>query len=421
MKPRDLIEQILSMQAFGSVLQELKTADSVNGGNIETALHACLKEVHDQLRSEDVTPEVMRHLLYREGMELKAHAGAYLSYEGELAKRQAALWRFALETTGSFFRLVFDDLDDYFRAKTEVIVAEVEKDAEWYTGLRDTAKKSGELLNVGAKLLKKGSQYIKEQASVGREGFGTTLAQTAAELINRIPESGIDTRDVVQKAIGKHLAPEVLGHDLKVILERAAQGYEQAWVAEIKSQTPDLTGMRAFSPSGATAAELGPIFDLGIAEHTLAVGLGGAVLGTLSLAAGWHTLAYAIVHVFYPAAILVAAAAAGIALYRKDQDLEKRRERVREAVIQYHRYFLLELDTGKRPELGGLTLRDALTNQAKELVEQTLRTWERAISGNLTTDHYRRLSGAVVSHLILVQQCVQVLDGDGRNETTGPA
>ena len=57
-----------------------------------------------------------------------------------------------------------------------------------------------------------------------------------------------------------------------------------------------------------------------------------------------------------------------------------------------------------------MTLREAVNKQAKDFVELTLRTWERAISGDLTAQHYRRLSEGVVSHLLLVQECLKALD-----------
>src|SRR5262249_44050293 len=98
------------------------------------------------------------------------------------------------------------------------------------------------------------------------------------------------------------------------------------------AQAPDLTGLRSFACRTSDIVSLSGGFELGRAEQTLAVGLGGALAGTLSFAAGWHVLAYAMAHVFYPVALLAAAASVGVAVLDQDRALERRRERIRDAV-----------------------------------------------------------------------------------------
>jgi hypothetical protein len=115
------------------------------------------------------------------------------------------------------------------------------------------------------------------------------------------------------------------------------------------------------------------------------------------------------VHVFYPAAIVVALATVAVAVLAKEKDLERRRRKVREAVDQYHRHFLVQIDTGRLDELEGKTLREAMQGQVTELVRSTLGVWEKAIGGKLTTAHYRLLGAACTSHLELTQKCLQQL------------
>src|SRR5439155_21284163 len=101
------------------------------------------------------------------------------------------------------------------------------------------------------------------------------------------------------------------------------------------------------------------------------------------LAAGWHVLAYAMAHVFYPVAILAAAASVGVAVLDQERALERRRQRVRDAVKQAHRNLLVELETGAFEALGQRTLRQWLMERSKEVVTSTGHGWERVISGDL--------------------------------------
>jgi hypothetical protein len=397
------VDLVTTMSEFASVFAELKKADLRNGEQIEKSLRSALQECHDGLRSSSDSPDQLRYWLYREAVELKAQASVYLNYEREMAQRQAALWRFALERNDQFFTLVCDALDDYFTAKTDIIIADVEKDARWYSNLRDTAKQAGVVVTGAAGLLHKGMGFLKD-APIGERA--QRVIAKASEHVEDV--ASLDTRDIVRKAMGAHLSPEILGADVEKILSEAAARYEKAWTDELKAQAPDLQALHAFSESTVEGPTVtGP--SLGPAEQALAVGLGGALAGTISLAAGWHVLAYAMVNVFYPAAILVALATVGVAVLAKEKDLERRRRKVREAIDQYHRHFLVQIDTGRLAQLGGKTLREAMRDQVTELVTSTLRGWEKAIGGDLTTDHYRMLGMACTAHLQRIQECLKAL------------
>src|SRR2546427_158479 len=54
-------------------------------------------------------------------------------------------------------------LDEYFGAKARVMIAEVDQDGKWYSGLRDTAKKSGVVVKGGLGLLRKAAEYVRER------------------------------------------------------------------------------------------------------------------------------------------------------------------------------------------------------------------------------------------------------------------
>src|SRR5262249_26757886 len=124
-------------------------------------------------------------------------------------------------------------------------------------------------------------------------------------------------------------------------------------------------------------------------------------------------------HIFYPVALLAAAASVGVAVLDQDRALERRRERIRDAVKQAHRNLLVELETGQFEELEHQTLRQWLTARSKVVVTSTVRAWERAISGDLSGVHYRKLGAACTAHLQLIGQVIDALSA-GEDGFTSP-
>jgi hypothetical protein len=408
----DTVDRIVAMTEFQAAFSELKNADQRNGTALEEALVNSVKQLHDHIRESSDRLDALRYYLYREAVEIKAQAAVFLNYEREMAQRETALWRFALERNEDFFRAVYDAMDEYFGAKASVMIAEVDRDATWYSGLRDTAKKSGALVKGGLGLLRKAAEYVRERPLADVDERAKVVVRAGAELGEEMfarAEDAVDIRDTVQKAVETHLAPAVVGHDVEAILSEAGKRYEAAWTEQIKAQAPDLAALKSFACATSDVASLSGGFELGRAEQTLAVGLGGAVAGTFSLAAGWHTLAYAMAHVFYPVAMVVAAASVGVAVLDQERALERRRQRVRDAVKQAHRNLLVELETGAFDGLGQRTLRQWLMERSKEIVTSTVRGWERAISGDLTGDHYRRLGASCTAHLQLIGDAIDAL------------
>lgn len=417
----EIIERIASLSAFQLIFAELKAADPEDGGAIERALSVALQECHVGLRESSESPDRLRYWLYREAVETKAQASAFLSYEKEMAKREAALWQFAIAQNERFFRSVLDALDDYFDLKNQRVIEELEKDAAWYSNLRDNAKQAAEIVRKGVSILKRGAVFLKEVASP--KVTDHPAFEKAAELLDDVVS--LDTRDIATKALETHLSETTLVADVQAILNEAGKRYEEAWSREIKAQTPDLAALSAFAQATSPEVHMAPRLQLGIAEQTLAVGLGGAIAGTLSLAVGWHTLAYAMVNVFYPAAIIVAVASIGLTMFRKEHDLERRRRHVREAIDGYQRHCIVQIQTGRLEAFAGKTLREVLTAQSARIVAATLAHWQQAISGNLTLDHYQKLSAACTAHLQLIQEAMQILpplavDHHGEQPAYGP-
>ena len=380
---REILREIVGLQCYSSTFATLKQVDKKNAEQLEAALLKATEETHKGIAEAEENPDRLRYWLYREAVEVKAHSSSYLSYSEMMATREANLMRFAMGVTGRFFDLIFDSLDEYFHAKKSLMIDECESRSEWYSTISDSSRKLLAPVNFASRLV---------GAASDRLGLQTGLTGTDV----------VDTKGVVESVLSHHLDPKQVTQDVTTILQNASARVEETWKKEIKAQAPDLTELKAFASrsadSGGTAAE----FQLGIAEQTFAVGLGAALVGSFGLAAGWHTLTYAMLNVFPPVAIFSVLAAVGLAFATKDRALENRRQQISGAADKYHQQLLLQIDTQKMEELNGRSMRDAMAEKNECIVAGTIRQWEESISGNLRTEHYRMLIAATTRHLMLV-------------------
>ncbi len=384
----DKFQKIVNLEAFNDSFSELRKIDKEKTDEIEKSLKACIKETHAELMNSDEDSTEIRFLLYKERVELKAHASSYLSYSEMMATRENALWRFAFDLTNQFFNIISDALADYFDQKIEIMGSEITEEHDWYTGLVDSGKKAGSILNVSKKILKKGLDQLDDSILDNSEI--------------------VDTKSHIEQTLKKHLNLDQVSKDIGNIMEGAGKRYKDRWEQEIKTQAPDLSKLQAFSP--ADNVEMQIAFEFGAAEQTLIVGISSAILGSVGLAAGWHTLSYALLNVFPPIALFAAIGTLFVAFWTKDKALQSKFKQVKEAVNQYHKQFLLQIETGRIEGLGNQTLREAMGDQSKQIIKETLILWGKMISGNLTVEHYRILISGFEKHLACIDDYIGDLD-----------
>jgi len=380
-----LLEQIISLDSYRPALLKLQQIDQAQTKLIETALTAATLETHNGMHEAENNGDRLRYWLYREAVEIKAHTSSYLSYSEMMATREANLWKFTLGSTDQFFETVFDELDTYFATKKNRMLADCNEKSTWYSGLADSSKKILTPVNLAKK----------------------KVGEAAEKLGVELPEGDIvDTKSIVERLLDKHVNPNDLKTDITRILGRAGDRFTENWKKQIQSQAPDLSSLKAFASNSATISAPAIAFQFGIPEQTLAMGIAGGVAGVVGLAAGWHTLTYALINVFPPVAIFSVIAAVSLAILTQNRTMENRQSQIAEVVNQYHRQLLLHIDSQRIQELNGQTMRDAINQQNRTIVKNTLEQWQKMISGNLTTEHYRLLVGATTTHLLLVEKAL---------------
>lgn len=307
-----------------------------------------------------------------------------------MVARENELWKHAFLCTEQFFVDVQQALDVYFAEKLRLMEQEIREDATWYSGIRDTAKKTGELVNLG------------------KVGWNRLRSLVSDEVSDN--DAVLDTRGVVEKALDAHLTQAQVVADVEKILDRATERFKASWAKIIDQNAPTAADLRAFAGTDSGRGALDVSFTLGAAESTLLVGLGGAVAATVGLAAGWHTITYALLNVFPPAAVFAVVATVAVAVFTKGKAQEQRIATIRKAVENYYRTMLTAINTEPVEALGNKTMRTAMLEQSKQIVQTTMEHWTKAVLGSLSLEDNARIAAATEVHRQLIDECMELLE-----------
>ena len=326
MQPEELqagLDKILELSSFDLVFKKLGEADAAEGANIENSIKNLLCKIHQEMEEGRNRPDRLALLLYKESVELKAHGSAYLRYSEMMANYEAGLLRFCSVAVNDFFEQLFDALSEYFSTKRAVICDEIEERFKWYSGLADTGKKGvGTILNLGAKGVRKGLEGAYKWT-------GGKVAESTDEV------KVLDDSTLLEEVFKKHLSPQTIQQDIGAIIEKSMKTLEDGWNREIKHLTLDMANLRAFSQQKTLEMEHHFAFELGYSEQALSVGIGGAAVATFGLAAGWHTITYALINVFPWAAAFAVLATVVAGVLAKQKSINKRKAQVRDAIESF--------------------------------------------------------------------------------------
>ncbi|MFC0216609.1 hypothetical protein ACFFK0_29870 [Paenibacillus chartarius] len=385
----ELFTKITEFEAFGIAYRKMSEVNPDTADNVMNALRNALVETRTALSAANNNDQ-KRIALMQEQLIVQAQAGQYLSITDEFTERHKNLWKFNSRAPELFFQTAYDNLAVYFQRKKKVMHDRLEKDSSWYTGIKDSAKKMGSLVNIAIK----GANQLSEKYR------GQKLTEH---------ENVIDDKSIVEKLMEEHLSPKDVSRDIGRILDHCNKVYEEAWKKEITAQQPDLQRIVPHMLVNKARENVDLQFQVGAAEQILMVSIGTTVASVLALAAGWHTLTWAILNVFPPMAIFVAALTVVTGLLTKESALKQRKKQIDDSVNQYYHYFLTYLDVMKLKELGNRSLREQIVQAGETIIEKTIGQWELTLLGGLTIEHYRLLNAAFSRHLLYIQETLDEL------------
>lgn len=352
--------------------------------NIMISFKNALKEVRTLLDGAKNSDQV-RIALMQEQLIVQAQASQYLSITDEFTERHKNLWKFNSRAPELFFQAAYDQLANYFQRKKLIMHRELEMDNSWYSGIRDSAKKMGSLVNFAVK----GVNDISKKVS------GQKLTEN---------EHIIDDKSIVETLMERHLGPREVSKDVGLILDTCNKVYEESWKKEITAQQPDLKRIIPHMLVHKARGNIDLQLQVGATEQLLMVSIGTTVASVLALAAGWHTLTWAILNVFPPMAIFVAALTVVTGFLTKDAALKQRKKQIDDSVNQYYHYFLTYLDVVKLGEIGNKSLREHIIEAGEAIIEKTVEQWEVTLLGGLTINQYRQLNASFSRHLLYIEE-----------------
>ncbi|SOC37082.1 hypothetical protein [Ureibacillus acetophenoni] len=383
-------EEIIKLKAFQSVFNQIKSIDPKMGKNIQLSLESAVKESHDLLMNARIKEELQLALI-KEQINIQSQSSQYLNITDEITQQKNKLLEFKPKAYHEFMEEVETKVAGLMHSKKLAMYREIEKDGTWYSGLRDSGKKSGgALINATVKGINKLSKEFQGKQIIEKEKV-------------------VDSNSIVETVLEKHLNSEIVAKEISEILSKASKNYEKKWIEQISINIPNINRLSAYSISNLTKNNIRIDFQIGAAEQVLTMGLGSAVVGAVGLAAGWHTMTYAMLNVFPPVALFAATATVFVGVITKDKAVVKRKKEIDDAVNQYHHHFLLQLYSMKLQTLGNKSTSIYFEDMGNKIVDEAVRQWEENYFGDLNMDHFRMLNQAFVKHLLYVNEAMDEL------------
>lgn len=384
-----LLTKIVQYEAFQKVHTDLSAVNDETINHIMISFKHALQESRSAIAAAK-NKDQLRVALMQEQLIVQAQASQYLSITDEFTERHKNLWKFNSKAPEIFFETAYDQLASYFQSKKNLMHRKLEADSSWYSGIKDSAKKMGSLVNMAVK----GANQLSEKLG------GQKLTAN---------ENVIDDKSIVEALMETHLHPNDVSLDIGRMLGHCNKVYEEAWKKELTAQQPDLERIIPYMLVHKARGNVDLQFNVGATEQILMVSIGTTVASVLALAAGWHTLTWAILNVFPPMAIFVAALTVVTGFLTKESALKQRKKQIDDSVNQYYHYFLTYLDVIKLKELGNRSLREHIVEAGETIIEKTVAQWEAALLGGLAIEHYRQLNAAFSRHLLYTQEALDQL------------
>jgi hypothetical protein len=386
-------EKILTLSAFQSIFEEIKSIDIKMGINIEESLIAAVKESH-QLLSFASSKEQIELALIKEQINVQAQGSQYLNITDEITQKKNNLLEFNPIAYHEFMNEVELELATFLNERKLMMYQEIELDGTWYSGIRDSAKKSGgTLINAAVKGINTLSKEVK----------GKQLFQE---------DEKVDSNTIVESLLEKHLSNKIVSDKMNVIFTNATQKYEKKWINQIATNLPNIKRLSAFSISHSSKTSLKVDYQFGTAEQVFAMGLGSAVIGAVGLAIGWHTLTYAMLNVFPPIALFTALLTVATGFITKENAIKKRKKDINEAVSNYHKFFSQQFYTLKLPTLDHNSISRYIESVGYGIINEVVHQWETNYFGELKMEHFRKLNQAFLKHLMFVNEAMESIAED---------
>ncbi|WP_233879533.1 hypothetical protein [Virgibacillus halodenitrificans] len=137
-------DEIINFKAFEDIFLEMIAIDPDLGMNIKNSIYASLAESHASLVKANNKDQIYVALI-KEQLHIQAQSSQYLATTDEIVQKKNTL----LESAPSIYNELLDEIEkkafDLLQKQKLKMFNGIERDASFYSGLRDTTKKTGGL------------------------------------------------------------------------------------------------------------------------------------------------------------------------------------------------------------------------------------------------------------------------------------
>ncbi len=415
----NLVEKACTLSLFSDVLDSIRIVDTAMAENIKSTLLATLGHLPATL-ADSMAPAYEKIIALKDAklrlMEYRLH---YEMIEEQMARQREHFLRTAMDTSSAFFDEVYNNLDAYFMELGDKVAEFLCNKSSWWTGLVDTWKKTGGVtinktkttvhrmaINAtGPRLVDNVSNFIGPRFKNTLQPLIDSTEKIHAKLENTDANAVVvEDRILLEEALDKLCPNDAIEQKVAHIFEQAVVRYQATWKKRVAAYHQELSKMDGAVRAAVGAFSVSPEFTLGLAEQTLAASLSATIFGTAVLAAGWHTLAFAMINVFWPLTVFVVILTSGVAWFTKDRASEQRIVESKKILNAYHAQLLLFIDTKPLEENGTKSIRQLVNEHSLAVASEQDAVWTRVLYGRLESRHYTELAKAIRQQLALLDE-----------------
>lgn len=382
-------EAVLTNQALRAIFLKLEADDAVVGKNIAATLAYMLQGEQQKLMgcSNPLETHIlllnMKNLIgnqQRQNAEIQA---SYFKYKNELQ-------HFIDESTDSFM----DDVGVAFKAALNRrklnLLADLHANARWYMDISDSVKQAGAMIDRSAKTV--------IQKITNRKNGGEAPAADQAQ-VNKL-------NTYIETLFEKHFNSDEIAEMLENIIDVHYAGFLFKWQEKIKA-TLQMEESHRFEYADIKFAAP---FEPGASTTVAVAGIASGIIGSASLALGWHTISYAFSNVFPPLAIFTTVATAGVGYLNKDKMLNKKEDEVNKAIQKYYDEVTASFYGLQADSIQGQSLIYHIHQRAGEISEEALRQYWQMRYGDLTQDHLDEVRQSLDAYVLDIDGWIESLD-----------
>jgi len=412
---RKLIEKEAFRESFVSIeLKDAEQATEIKGELLEV-LDRTQQFYRCEVEAEELSAESTGRMklwekrsgILQEMLNLKAHMKRYTDSVAEFVSKETELRQQAPAGINAFFDSCSNGLDQYFDDKQRLLHQNIDSEVTWTTETKDMGTKllrgtigvgettarllGGKLKGFDVDLVKKGRDAVKEMEVKAHLAYGK-----------------INPENTFTQIWTRHMDHEAM--DVERILTEAWKHYDRYW--EHLPAYANVCNDEGFFPC--VSDSVNGLVPEGVTSPAMkSVKNGSSVAGfaTVSLAMGWHTLSYAMIHVFPPAMLFSFIAAAMIGITQehgyKTQVKDQFSRCLRLTRQDYVQLWFEGIDPKKHAQI---PLRTAIMVDAGKRVDMAMHSWQLRLFGNLELNDYKDLIGGFELHLSLLEEALELLD-----------